>query len=136
VVFELQVLLDVVPTDDWTAEKEEFHENFRNVWKVFGKLGECLSPRFLNQHQRRVDQDENVAGDVKSVPKVPGLQAASLCLVSLHIAPAVGIFNHIEQIRPTVPEESGDDESRDVVFQELLQVTATKREIREIQEGR
>jgi hypothetical protein len=66
-----------------------------------------------------------VAGDVKSVPEVPSLQAPPFRLVSFHIAPAISILNHIEQIRPAVPEESGDDESRDVVFKELLQVSAT-----------
>jgi hypothetical protein len=67
---------------------------------------------------------------------VSSLQATSFRLVSLHIAPAVRIFNHIENIRPAVPENCCNDQPRDMVFQELLQVSATQREVCEIQKRR
>lgn len=82
-ILEFQMFLDVVPTND--------------------------RPSLFDQHQRRVNQDENVTGNVEAAPEVAGLKTAALRLVSFHVASSIGVLDDVESARPTVPEDRSDD---------------------------
>lgn len=58
-----------------------------------------------------------MSADVKTVPEVAGFEAPALRFVAFHVATSVGAFDDVEKVRPAVPEDGGDDESRDVTFE-------------------
>lgn len=72
--------------------------------------------------------------DVKSIPEVASFEASTLCLIRFHVASTVSVLDHVEDTRPAEPEECGNYEPRNMVLQELLEVSAAKRKVCEIQE--
>lgn len=110
VILASQMLFNVVPADDRTS--------------------------FFDHHQRRVDENEDVPRDVESIPEVARFQAAPLCVISFHVASSIRVFNNVEEIRPAVPEDGGNYESRNVVLEELLDVATAQRDVGEVEERR
>lgn len=77
-----------------------------------------------------------MSGDVESTPEVSSFQAASFRSIRAHVAVAKSVLNDIEQACPGEPEERRDQQSRNMMLEELLQIATAQREVREIQERR
>lgn len=74
--------------------------------------------------------------DVKSIPEVTSLQAASFGFVSFHVASTVSVLDDVEDTCPTEPEESGDYKTWNMMLEELLKIAAAKCEVGEIEKRR
>ena len=92
--------------------------------EVLDSLPAQVGLPFLQHDQVAEDQEEAVAGDVKSFPVVSTGEAGLLLVVLGDVAHAGLVFDHVEQAGNAEPSPGSDAQADDVISDNIKPATA------------